>query len=340
MNLFSVGDLMARALLAVLPRRLSDRIKRNVSSLEIYVLRDGTTRCDEPRMTLFEGVFATLLFDMALFGTRNPLINGIIRSFTTIQNSWDRPFDNAGDATSSIDEFCSRLDIQRSPWIWERDAAEYASLNDFFSRAYAPRHHPELGHGRLVSPACCKILSYDSDESMRSMLVKGCDYDVGNIGLPASDLGAYGSNRVIIGYLSPRDYHRVHAPISGKCVHCNMEGIHSPSASVKFFGGKFNLLNENKRLVVVLEDEDSHDDEEPLRIALVIIGGVGVNTITYDEEMVGKSISKGQELSAFRAGGSAFALFTTKPMDIVQPLRMASERNLYVEVLVGETLAH
>lgn len=92
-------------------------------------------------------------------------------------------------------------------------------------------------------------------------------------------------------------------------MHCKMEGNDSPSASVKFFGGKFNLLNENKRLVVVLEEEGrSHDDEEeeeeePLRVALVIIGGVGVNTITYDERMVGRAIAKGQELSAFRAGG-------------------------------------
>lgn len=83
-----------------------------------------------------------------------------------------------------------------------------------------------------------------------------------------------------------------------------MEGVHAPSASVKFFGGKFNLLNENKRLVIVLEDETKCDNgEEPLRVALVIIGGVGVNTITYDDQMIGQSFDKGQELSAFRAGG-------------------------------------
>jgi phosphatidylserine decarboxylase len=88
-----------------------------------------------------------------------------------------------------------------------------------------------------------------------------------------------------------------------------MEGINSPSASVKFFGGKFNLLNNNKRLVVVLEEEGtSTDEKEPLRVALVIVGGVGVNTITYDESMVGKSMTKGQELSAFRAGGRLVVL--------------------------------
>ena len=37
---------------------------------------------------------------------------------------------------------------------------------------------------------------------------------------------------------------------------------------------------------------------------------------------------------------SAFALFTTKPMDILYPLQKAAEQGVHVETLVGETLAH
>ena len=37
---------------------------------------------------------------------------------------------------------------------------------------------------------------------------------------------------------------------------------------------------------------------------------------------------------------SAFALFTTKPMDILYPLQRAAEQSVHVETLVGETLAH
>lgn len=81
-----------------------------------------------------------------------------------------------------------------------------------------------------------------------------------------------------------------------------MEGINALSASVKFFGGKFNLLNNNKRLVVVIEEEEGNVSAERLKVAIVIVGGVGVNTITY-EDIVGKSIMKGDELSTFRAGG-------------------------------------
>ena len=82
-----------------------------------------------------------------------------------------------------------------------------------------------------------------------------------------------------------------------------MEGIHSPSASVKFFGGKFNILNNNKRLVVVIEDRSDANDSNPLKVAIVVVGGVGVNTITYDGDLMDKIIEKGDELSTFRAGG-------------------------------------
>lgn len=83
-----------------------------------------------------------------------------------------------------------------------------------------------------------------------------------------------------------------------------MEDINAPSASVKFFDGQFNLLNNNKRLVVVIEEKYDDDDGiiQPLRVAMVIVGGVGVNTITYDD-ITGKAIQKGDELSTFRAGG-------------------------------------
>jgi len=123
-----------------------------------------------------------------------------------------------------------------------------------------------------------------------------------------------------------------------------LEGVNELSASVKFFGGKFNLLNENKRLVIVIEEDEKSknddDDDDPLRVALVIIGGVGVNTITFDEHMVGTYIDIGDELSTFRAGGSAFALFTTKPLQYIEQLRSGGGDNSPVEALVGETIAY
>lgn len=332
-TVFAIGDFIASILLFILPNRISERIRENTSPRNVYVLRQSMrVKCDKPRMTLFEGVFATLLFDLALFGTNNRIINGLIYLFTTIQNSWDTPFKSEAEAERAISEFCNRLDIQQSPWIWEKSVDEYTSLNDFFSRTYL--HFPRLGTGEVLSPACCTLQIYNNDAMMKTLLIKGCKYDIDRVGLPKEDISAYASHHVILGYLSPKDYHRVHSPISGKCIHCKMEGEESLSASVKFFGGKFNILNENKRLVIVLETS------EGLRVALVIVGGVGVNTITYERSIVGKMIQKGQELSAFRAGGSAFAMFSTKPLHLVHELMEVAERAIgdNVEVQVGETL--
>ena len=290
-----------------------------------------TLKCNEPRMTLFEGVFATILFDLALFGTSNPVINLIIYLFTTIQNSWDKSFKSEAEAERSIKQFCDRLDIQQTPWIWEKAPSKYTSLNDFFSRTYKENHFPKLGAGQVVSPACCVLNIYDNNAALQSLLIKGCNYSLERIGLPQEDVEAYKSNHIIIGYLSPKDYHRVHSPVMGKCTYCQMEG--KVSTSVKFFGSKFNILNENKRLIIVLETETK------LRVALVIIGGVGVNTITYDASLVGKQVQKGQEMSAFRAGGSAFALFSSRPLQWIEELKAVAGRNEHVEVQVGETLA-
>ena len=213
-SFFTIGDHLATFLLHLLPSRISSRIRQNISPQTIHILQTGKIKTHEPRMTLFEGVFATLLFDMALFGTNNLFINGIISLFTTIQNSWDTVFANTDTAKANVSDFCTRLDIQQDPWIWSKKKEEYISLNDFFSRTYALEYFPAVGSGRVVSPACCKMTSYHDDADMKSILIKGCDYEIDRIGLPEGDLKRYASNRVVIGYLSPKDYHRVHAPIS------------------------------------------------------------------------------------------------------------------------------
>jgi hypothetical protein len=219
-NFFAISDILARLTLAILPSRISSRIKTNTSPITILVLRRNTVEStNQPRMTLFEGVFATLLFDMALFGTSNKIINTIIKLFTTIQNSWDANFSSKEDGVKEITEFCTRLNIQQNPWIWEKSIEEYTSLNDFFSRTYSPNYFPEVQAGRLVSPACCKLISYPNNETMKRILIKGCDYELNKIGIPEEDLQRYSMNRVWLGYLSPKDYHRVHAPIQVSYLH-------------------------------------------------------------------------------------------------------------------------
>ena len=59
-------------------------------------------------------------------------------------------------------------------------------------------------------------------------------------------------------------------------MHCSLEGKNSSSALVKFFGGRFNLLHNNKRLPIALEIENA------IRVAFLIVGDIGINVIVFD----------------------------------------------------------
>ena len=330
-----------------------------MADMEVKTLSTMQTKTI-PRMTLFEAVGATILFDLALFGTRNWFINSAIRLFTSIQNSWDIPFKDRDAARKSVVEFCQRLSIQQTPWIWEKEIDDYVSLNDFFSRTYAPEYFPRLGSAPVVSPASCTLRCYRNNQGLKRLLIKGCNYELANIGIP--DAQDYAKHTVWIGYLSPSDYHRVHAPMSGTIVHVSLQDEHAQSASVKFFDSKFNLLNDNKRLVVVIEDTTSsassvvpnnnhHNGGGIRRLALVIVGGVGVNTIVYDKERLWNNnnnnnsnnkrpfIQKGACIASFLAGGSAIALFSNQPLALTRDFQTVSAGAKLVQVNVGESLA-
>jgi len=337
---FALGDAIAKALLYVLPSQWSTRIQKNCGEVSFLVLKTGKTKTKR-KMTLIEGVFATLLFDLAIFNTDNFFINFIIRTFTRFQNSWDRPFINQSEAKDEVGKFCENIGIEQTPWVWDKQPQEYKCLNDFFSRTYAPAYAPSIGDQDVVSPACCTMSLYSDNGSLQRLLIKGCDYALDKVGLwPPEDLTLYAKNKVLLGYLSPSDYHRCHAPIEGKVVHLKMEDSQAMSASVKFWGGKFNLLNKNKRLVVVIESTDDRATEPPTRVALVVVGGVGVDTIVYDPNMLGKSIEKGGEISTFRAGGSAIAMFSNTELNFRKDfLDAVSTEETPVQVMVGESLA-
>lgn len=332
MWVFKIGDVLSRFIVMLLPRRISSRIAENSSNYTVYVLKSKSIK-SKPKMTFIEAVFTTILFDLALFGTSNFFINSIIRFFTNFQNSWDKPFKSRDEGIEQITEFCNRLSIQQCPWVWEKRKEEYTSINDFFARTYAKDSFPQLGNASIVSPATCTMTRHMDNASLKSVLIKGCDYRIEDIGLPHEDIALYKMNPILIGYLSPTDYHRCHSPVEGICTSCKLEGIDKYSASVKYFGGKFNLLNENRRLVIVI-------DTGVAKVALVVVGGIAVDTISCDANMVGKKVSKGQEVSSFRGGGSAIALFSSESIEFTPEFNEAFSNCAHVEVEVGESLAN
>jgi len=95
------------------------------------------------------------------------------------------------------------------------DLADYPSFNAFFTRALKPDARP-LAEGMVVSPADGKISQIGAIRGEALVQAKGHDFDL--LALLAGDkqkTAQFRDGLFTTIYLSPKDYHRVHLPISG-----------------------------------------------------------------------------------------------------------------------------
>lgn len=205
----------------------------------------------------------------------------------------------------------------------------YPTLNDLFTRKLKiPREfdtHPDL----WISPCDCVITATGKVEHNMALQIKGMRYGVSELLGEVLEEGYSFLNF----YLSPKDYHRYHAPI-------DMEVL-----EVRYFGGELlavnraslltnhNLFIRNERVVVVAQDMQGR------KLFYVAIGALNVgqmilhfepklhtnakaniNTIyTYDHPI---KIAKGSEMGYFKMG-STIVLFAS---------------NIDIEINTGQTL--
>jgi phosphatidylserine decarboxylase len=112
--------------------------------------------------------------------------------------------------------------------------------------------------------------------------VKGRRYDVAELlGDPGAAGELEGGHFAVI-YLSPRDYHRVHAPVSGPVV--ALRHIPGTLFPVNALGVRYvpRLLARNER-VVVHQRSERHG-----RVATVLVGAIGVGRIgvSFDDSVL------------------------------------------------------
>ncbi|CAE7407442.1 psd [Symbiodinium natans] len=139
-------------------------------------------------------------------------------------------------------------------------------------------------------------------------------------------------------YLAPADYHCYHAPIAGKLLSLALLDQHRYSITVKpYIFSSVNILTRNRRAVAVIES----DSRPGLRVAVVIVGGVTVDSIRLEPNLrAGVSVKKGQRLGAFARGGSAIALLFSNSVRLADSRAealAAAGRDFKIEV--GRSLA-
>ena len=195
----------------------------------------------------------------------------------------------------------------------------YRRFSDFFSRALKPGARPADPDPRaVVSPVDGTVSEAGRVEAGSCLQAKGIRYPVSRLLGDAALARSFADGASFATfYLSPRDYHRVHAPVSGRVVASRyVRGEFWPvnPATVR---NKEALFCINERLATLLETDLG-------RCAVVMVGAtcVGRMRSAYDDRLTHAgqaegvrtyqpplAVAKGAELGRFEMGSTVILLF-------------------------------
>lgn len=218
-----------------------------------------------------------------------------------------------------ISAFIKRFNVDMREAL-DPDYRAYATFNDFFTRALKDGVRP-LGEG-VISPADGTLSKYGRLAAGELVQAKGHHFSArALLGGDAELAEAFTGGSYATVYLSPRDYHRVHMPVTGTL----RETIYVPGRlfSVNQATATYvpNLFARNERLVCIFDTANG-----PL--AVVLVGAMIVAAIetVWAEQITPLAgtpqrtwldnpitLEKGAELGRFKLG-STVVMCTANPV--------------------------
>ncbi|MFP2927351.1 archaetidylserine decarboxylase [Pyxidicoccus sp. 3LG] len=206
------------------------------------------------------------------------------------------------------------VDMEEAEHSFER----YPTFAEFFTRGLKPGLRPiDPGEKVVVSPVDGRVSQVGYSDLGRCLQAKGIEYTVDELLADKEAAKPFHGGAWTTIYLSPRDYHRIHAPLGGKITgYAYIPGEFWPvnPASVK---NKQSLFCVNERLITYL-------DTVAGRCAVVKVGATCVSRIkaSYDDVTThtgkpgcvqkydaGFEVEKGGELGRFEMGSTVILLF-------------------------------
>lgn len=152
------------------------------------------------------------------------------------------------------------------------DVGAYACFNDFFTRALKPGARP-LASATWICPVDGAISQFGPIKGQQIFQAKGHDYTAtALLGGDAALAAEFRNGSFATLYLSPRDYHRIHMPASGRLLRM----VHVPgelfSVNPATARGVPGLFARNERVVCVFEGEHG-------LFAMVLVGATIVGSM-------------------------------------------------------------
>ncbi|QEY65238.1 phosphatidylserine decarboxylase [Metapseudomonas lalkuanensis] len=218
--------------------------------------------------------------------------------------------------------FAKRYQVNMSEALVE-DVTAYEHFNAFFTRALKPGARPlDETPGAILCPADGAISQIGPIEHGRCFQAKGHSFSVLELlGGDAERAAPFMGGEFATVYLSPKDYHRVHAPLGGTL----REMVYVPgrlfSVNQSTAENVPELFARNERVVCIFDTERG-----PMAVVLVgamIVASIEttwaglvtppkreLKTFSYDEAARAPiTLAKGDELGRFKLGSTAIVLF-------------------------------
>ncbi|HEY8074628.1 MAG TPA: archaetidylserine decarboxylase [Labilithrix sp.] len=210
-----------------------------------------------------------------------------------------------------VDLYCRAYNVELDECA---KASGFSCFDEFFTRELKGGARPlPDAPGIVASPADGRVDSIGPIDG-RLFRVKGRGYLVDELVGDEKEARRFDGGAGCVVYLSPRDYHRVHAPVSGSITEVrSMRGDYYP---VNDIGVRHvhNLFVRNRRVAITI---DTHDFG---RVAVVMVAAMVVGRITVtgieerdvpfgEHRLDGVDVALGDEIGIFRLGSTAVVLF-------------------------------
>lgn len=218
-----------------------------------------------------------------------------------------------------------RLAMRTFAWKFRVDLEEaelplsaYGTFAQFFTRRLRPGARPiDLREGVLVSPVDGVVSQLGEVEAGECLQAKGIRFSVERLLDDEEEASQFEGGAFATFYLSPRDYHRIHAPLEGAIQgYTYLPGQLWPVSPVSV-RSKRALFCLNERLVTYFATPAG-------RMALVAVGATCVARIraSYDQLLTHQGgprsrrrysapipVAKGEEIGQFEMGSTVILLF-------------------------------
>lgn len=213
---------------------------------------------------------------------------------------------------------------------------DFANFNDFFTRELKPGVRPiEANENIIVSPVDGAVSQLGEIKQGRIFQAKGQSFSVSELlgGNPNRAEPFMGGHFSTI-YLSPKDYHRIHMPITGTL----KEMIYVPG---KLFSVNPVTTEKVPRLFARNERVVAMFDTELGPMAMVLVGAmivasvetvwaglvaphrqdIEVTSYTPEQQI---TLEKGQEMGRFKLGSTVVMAFPPNTLEFVEGLKAES----------------